>query len=102
MANPNGTPNPNWVKGTVTNPMGRPKGSRNKMSSKVWEDMLFVMKGLGGRKAMLQFVKSDPAAKLAFYREYWKHVPQEISLQGDMNVNFQWIGGNAANCNGPL
>jgi hypothetical protein len=59
---------------------GRPRGSGGK--SQVKRDMLSVYRSMGGRKALLDWAKSDNET---FYRELLRLMPKELEQEVQKN-----------------
>ena len=97
-----------FEKGKCPNVKGRPKGSKNKCSVDFWQNNFiraFNDKKVGGYKALLTWITESPENRGRFYeiiaKGLIKQLPQEVGLTGDMDVRFQWLGGNDPG-NGPL
>lgn len=54
---------------------GRQKGTPNKVSTTVKENVIAVFKELGGHKAMAQWARDNPTH---FYNLYAKLIPQDV------------------------
>ncbi len=90
-----------FAKGKSGNPAGKPKGKINKYSY-LKEDMLFVYKKMGGKKALFDWAKASLQTKEVFYKELIKLLPRDLTIDADMNVRFEWEGGNDTLNKGPL
>lgn len=67
--------------------MGRPKGSRNRVTATVKDEMLAVYEMVGGRHGMAAWAKSNPDA---FYKMYGNLAPKEVvaDVAGELTVQL--------------
>lgn len=71
-----------FAKGTSGNPIGRPKGSVNKISATAKENVQAVFDGLGGWEGMLKWAKDNPDE---FYRGvYPRLLPLDTNVSGSL------------------
>ena len=62
---------------------GRKKGTPNKLSSTVRDNVVAVFDGLGGTSHMLEWARTNPSE---FYRLYGKMLPQGIELAAEAPI----------------
>ena len=68
--------------------MPRPKGSRNRVSTAVKDNILRVFEDIGGREAMARWAKGNPDQ---FYRTYGAMAPKEVVADVEADVNIHLI-----------
>ena len=67
--------------------MGRPAGSKNKVTATVKENIVAVFNRLDGTAGMAKWAERNPDA---FYRSYCQLAPKEIiaDVAGDLNIQL--------------
>ena len=86
MSNPR--PNNHWTKGVSGNPVGRPKGSKNKLHSMKDDWFTAYSKG-GGVKYWEKLAKEDLGMFLKIGASF---LPKEVEAQVDGRIEVCWIG----------
>jgi hypothetical protein len=86
--NAKGHCNPNWVKGVSGNPVGRPKGTKNKFT-KIRDDWLKAYELGGGVKLFSQLIKDDLST---FMKLGVQMFPKEMDVNLDGKIEVSWIG----------
>jgi len=66
---------------------GRPKGSKNKLSTEIREAMTAAYQVMGGRDAYIEWLR---AHRTEFYRFLLHSAPIEVELSGDLNVKLSF------------
>ena len=74
-----------FKKGNPDGKAGRKKGGHNKYTMSMKNMVLEVFEKRGGVEAMLVWSDSDPTA---FYKLCSKMIPQEVDLNGNLNLNL--------------
>jgi len=64
--------------------VGRPKGSKNKISLTIKDDILTVYEKLGGVKGLHKWCKDNPSHLSMFYKSMFSLLPKDINI--DTNV----------------
>lgn len=77
-----------WKKGQSGNPLGKPKGAKNKFT-KMKESFASVFKQVGGTKALRTWVEADPENKKAFYEMIVRLMPKDsnVSIEGTITTS---------------
>ena len=64
---------------------GRPKGSPNKLSSTVKDNVVAVFQKIGGVETMATWAEGN---KTEFFKLYSKLLPTDVNVQGDLTINW--------------
>lgn len=68
--------------------MGRPKGSKNRVTATVKDNILAVYEKVGGRDGMARWAKANPDA---FYQMYGRLAPKEVIADVDANLTVELV-----------
>jgi len=68
---------------------GRPKGAKDKITRTAKENIEKVVKELGGYEGILKWAKKNNHTQGLLYSWYFKMLPTNVSVEGDLNVTYQ-------------
>lgn len=69
-------------------PGGRPKGSKNRITSAVKDNIIRVFEDIGGHQAMARWAKANPDA---FYNMYGRLAPKEVIADVESDLTVQLV-----------
>jgi hypothetical protein len=64
---------------------GRPKGSPNKLSGTVKDNVIAVFDAIGGNATMAAWAEGN---QTEFFRLYSKLLPTDVNVQADLTINW--------------